>query len=96
MPNPTILAPVKSSVRQRLTPLVLQAQKAAEQRQAIAVDPLMKLSEAASLLGNPSYSVLRKWIKDGSLRVWRAGKGHFRVRLSEIQRFLSANEVSRG
>ena len=85
--------PVKSPVRQRLTPLVVEAQRVQEQKRQLAIDPLMLLSEAQPLLGNPSYCTLRKWIKTGSLRVWRVGGGHFRIRLSEIERFLNVNEV---
>ena len=85
--------PVKTSVRHRSTSLLLQHQKVREQKQALTIDPLMPLREAIGLLGNPSYSLLRKWIADGSLRVWRAGRGHYRIRLSEVQRFLTSNEV---
>jgi len=90
------LPPVKTPVRQRITPLVAATQRAQEQKQALVVDPLMPLAHAVPLLGSPSYSTVRKWIANGSLHVWRAGKGHFRVRLSEVQRFLSANEVNHG
>jgi excisionase family DNA binding protein len=87
------IPPVKTAVRQRSTSLLLQHQRVREQKQALTIDPLMPLREAVGMLGNPSYSLLRKWIADGTLRCWRAGKGHYRVRLSEIRRFLSANEV---
>jgi pSer/pThr/pTyr-binding forkhead associated (FHA) protein len=96
MLNRNNFSPVKSPVRQRLTPLVLQTQKVYEERNAIAVDPLLKLSEAVSLLGNPSYTTLRSWIKSGSLHCFRVGRGHHRVRLSEIKQFLLAIEVNNG
>jgi excisionase family DNA binding protein len=86
--------PVKATVVSRTNSTLNSAIKANQQKQALVVDPLMRLSEAVPLLGNPSYQLLRKWIKDGSLRVWRANGGHYRVRLSEIERFRSANEVS--
>jgi hypothetical protein len=74
--------------------MVAAYEKAQAQRQALTCDPLISLSEAIPMLGNPSYSALRVWIKTGALRVWRAGKhGHFKVRLSEIARFREAGEV---
>jgi hypothetical protein len=75
MLNRNNFSPVKSPVRQQLTPLVLQTQKVYEERNAIAVDPLLKLSEAVSLLGNPSYTTLRSWIKSGSLHCFRVDRG---------------------
>ena len=80
-------------MRQRTTSLLAQHQRVREQKQDLTIDPLMPLREAVGMLGNPSYSLLRKWIADGSLRCWRAGKGHYRIRLSEGQRFLTSNEV---
>jgi len=67
-----------------------------EEKAALTLDPLLPLREAVGLLGSPSYTTLRSWIADGSLRVWRAGRGHYRVRLREVQRFLAAGEVQRG
>ena len=95
MPILNRIPPVKTAVRQRATPLPLQNQRVREEKQALAIDPLMPLREAIGLLGNPSYALLRVWIKNGTLRCWRAsGKGHYRVRLSEVQRFLKAGEVT--
>lgn len=92
MPNQNL--PVKASVSARTASLLAQHQRVREQKQALTIDPLMPLREAVSLLGSPSYTTLRSWIKDGQLRVWRASKGgHFRIRLSEVQRFLAAGEV---
>ena len=91
-PEMSRLPPVKMPVRQRLTPLVLQSVRQRELKQALLTDPLLPLSEAVPMLGNPSYSTLRKWIKTESLHVWRAGKGHFKVRLSEVRRFVAAGD----
>ena len=88
-----MLLPVKSAVRPRTQSLASQVQKAQDRKQAMAVDPLLKLAEAQVLLGNPSYSVLRGWIAAGKLKVWRVGHGHIRVRLSEVERCRAANEV---
>jgi hypothetical protein len=93
MSNPSRFVPVKTAVHLRRTPLLIQNQKVQDQKAALVVDPLMLLSEAVPMLGNPSYSTLRSWIKSGVLRVWRAGRDHFRVRLSEIERFRAAGEV---
>jgi hypothetical protein len=88
------IPPVKTAVHQRATPMLLHSQRAREAQEAMRVDPLLPLSAVVEMLGNPSYSLLRRWIADGELRVWRAtnGRGHFRVRLSEIERFRAAGE----
>jgi excisionase family DNA binding protein len=93
MNNLNRILPVKTAVSQRITPLLAQTQRVRDEKQALTIDPLMRLAEAMPMLGNPSYTTMRGWIRNGTLKVWRAGRGHFRVRLSEVQRFLSANEV---
>lgn len=90
MPNLNRIPPVKTSVSQRAMPLLAQHEQVRADKAALVIDPLMRLAEAVPLLGNPSYALLRVWIKTGQLRVWRAGRGHFRVRLSEIKRFIEA------
>jgi excisionase family DNA binding protein len=86
--------PVRTPVRQRVTPMLAQTMKAVEQMRSMTVDPLMPLSKAVPLLGNVSYGTLRRWIASGALRVHRATpRGHFRVRLSEVERFRTAGEV---
>lgn len=79
----------RSPVSSRVPSTLAQTVKAAESIRALAVDPLLPLVRAIPLLGDPSYSLVRKWISDGHLKVWRlpGGRGQFRVRLSEIQRF---------
>jgi excisionase family DNA binding protein len=94
MLNPNRIPPVKMAVNKRATPLLAQHQKVREEKESLTIDPLMPLREAVPMLGNPSYSLLRKWVKDGTLRCWRAGHGQYRVRLSEVQRFLTAHEVN--
>jgi excisionase family DNA binding protein len=93
MLNPNRIPPVKTSVSQRSASLLLQHEHVRAEKAALVVDPLMKLSQVVELLGNPSYTTLRSWIKSGSLKVWRAGRGHYKIRLSEVKRFLTANEV---
>ena len=73
--------------------MAIPAQEARERKNVLVVDPLMLLSEAQPLLGNPSYSVLRGWIAAGKLKVWRVGRSHFRIRLSEVERFLSSGDI---
>jgi excisionase family DNA binding protein len=82
--------PVRTPVRDRHQTLTPQAQQAQERKQALVNDPLMLLRAAVPLLGCPSYDTLRKWIANGSLRVWRVGRSHYRIRLSEIERFLAS------
>lgn len=91
MPTTNRTLPVKTAVSQRSALLLAQHQKVREQKQALQIDPLMPLREAVPMLGSPSYALLRRWIADGQLRVWRAGgRGQFRIKLSEVQRFIDA------
>jgi excisionase family DNA binding protein len=85
--------PVKTSVASRNAPLLAQHERIRAEKVALFVDPLMRLAEAMPMLGNPSYMTVRSWIKKGTLKVWRVEKGHFKIRLSEVQRFLAAHEV---
>jgi hypothetical protein len=97
MQNLNRVPPVKTAVHQRLSPMLVQTMRAQEQKQAMVVDPLMRLAEALPLLGSPSYATLRRWIKVGALRVHRASpRSHFRIRLSEIRRFRADGEVTNG
>ena len=90
MINLTRIPPLKTSVSQRSRALLAQHQKVHDEQAALVVDPLMPLRQAVPMLGSPSYSLLRKWIRDGSLRCWRAGTGQYRVRLSEVRRFIDS------
>jgi hypothetical protein len=86
--------PVKTPVHLRTASMMQQTLRAQQQKQDFVVDPLLKLSEALPMLGSPGYATLRRWIKEGALRVHRATPhSHFRVRLSEIERFRKAGEV---
>jgi hypothetical protein len=75
---------------------LVQASEAAQRRkQELSVNPLLNLREIVPMLGFPSYSLLRKWIKNGELKVWRSGiRGHYRVRLSWVAEFLDKNQVT--
>jgi predicted site-specific integrase-resolvase len=65
-----------------------------EKRNLMLSDPLLPLRDAMTLMGNPSYTSVRSWIKTGKLNVWRVGTtGHYKVRMSEVERFLDAHEV---
>ena len=80
--------------RPRFSPVLARALELQKEKAALAADPLLKLSEAATMIGNPSYPTLRRWIATGKLRVWRAGNSHFKVKLSEVRRFLRAGEYT--
>ena len=57
-------------------------------------DPLLSLTEFRAATGSPSYSHVRKLIKDGKIQVWRPyPKAHMKIRLSEIRRFLASGAV---
>jgi hypothetical protein len=92
MPIANRIPPVKTAVSQRT--LLAEHARVRASKEALTIDPLMRLAEASPLLGSPSYALLRRWIADGQLRVWRAGgaggRGQYRVRLSEVQRFIDA------
>jgi hypothetical protein len=91
-----MIFPVKSAVRPRTQSLASQVQKAQDRKQAMAIDPLLKLAEAREYLGDPCYSLLRRWIADGKLKVWRIGRGHIKVRLSELEKFRASGEMTNG
>lgn len=88
---PTHPLPVKTSVADRS--ILGQHEIVRKIKADLTCDPLLRMSEAVPLLGSPAYSTLQTWIKTGAIRTWRAGRGHYRIRLSEVQRFLAANEV---
>jgi hypothetical protein len=67
-------------------------QRQIAQRAELYADPLISLQEFAAAVGSPSYSVIRRWIVTGELKTWRVGKGHHKVRLSELRRFLASGE----
>jgi len=91
MPN---VLPVKVSSAKRAAALLAQHAQIRESKSALLIDPLIRLAEARDLLGCPSYSTIRSWVADGRLRVQRPGGcGPFKVRLSEVQRFLGDSEV---
>lgn len=89
------ILPLKTSVASRA--ILGQHEQVRQDKTALLVDPLLKLAEAQQLLGCPSYSSLRDWIRSGKLRSWRpSGRGHYKVRLSWIKEFLSEHEVRGG
>jgi excisionase family DNA binding protein len=84
---------MKSATPRRPSPLALQFAKSRAQRDAILVDPVLRLREAAEMLGNPSYPTLKRWIDSGALRVLRVGRGQYRTRLSFVTQFLKEHEL---
>jgi hypothetical protein len=94
VPEPNNLPPVKTPVH-RVPPSSLVQQLARQQtlKAEILADPLLPMREAKMLLGNPCISLLRKWVKNGTLKTWRVGpRGHFKVRLSEIRRLIALGD----
>jgi hypothetical protein len=79
-------------------PLGIQITRTLALKQELFGDPLIGLSECRLAIGQCSYSQLRKWISAGQIRTWRPSpRGHHKVRLSELRRFLAAGEQqSRG
>jgi len=84
------LPPVKTPVSPgRFNPLAAQIKRTLELRNQLCGDPLLGLSEVAQATGEPCYATIRRWIKMGMLHTVRFGpRGHHRVRLSELRRFL--------
>jgi excisionase family DNA binding protein len=93
---PTQTMPVKTSVAVRTAAILAQHASIRETKDSLTVDPFLRLSECMPML-NVSYQTVRGWIRDGTLKVSRpGGRGPFRCRLSEIQRFLRDSEVKCG
>lgn len=85
---PTIKSPIQSWQR---GPLAVQLEKNIQQRALLASDPLMPLAEVRLVL-NCSYSQVRKLIANGSLRIFRIGKGHIKVRQSVLMELLAKGD----
>jgi hypothetical protein len=84
------LPPVKTPVRPgRCNPLAVQIKKTFDLKNELYGDPFLSLSEVAQATGEPCYATIRRWIKTGLIRTVRFGpRGHHRVRLSELRRFV--------
>jgi excisionase family DNA binding protein len=84
--GPSKNSPVATSIRQSF-----------ENARALYSDPLLSLRDALPALGNVSYGTLRKLIATGKIRVWRSTpRGHMKVRMSELQRFLASGDQPMG
>jgi excisionase family DNA binding protein len=57
-------------------------------------DPLLTVPEIAKQLRLTEWTI-REWIKAGKLHGWRAGVRRYRVRQSELERFLREREAPR-
>jgi excisionase family DNA binding protein len=66
-----------------------------QRSQLLFDDPLLPLSDVAVALGGVSYSHLQKLIKNGTLKVFRIGRGHRRVRQSVLQELLAKGDQQR-
>jgi len=74
------------------TPVRQVVEHAIQKRQAILGDPLLDLRTVRQALGNCSYSYLRKLLADGSLPYFRIGRGHFKVRQSQLATLLAKGD----
>ena len=75
-------------------PLAAQIERNLQQRAAILGDPLLDLQTVRLALGGISYSRLTKLVEDGSLKVFRIGRGHRKVRQSALQALLDQGDRS--
>jgi len=87
------MLPVKTTVRARTAAILAAHDSIRQTKKNLTIDPLLRLSECMPML-NVSYQTVRGWIRAGTLRVSRpGGRGPYRCRLSEVQRFLKDSEV---
>jgi molybdopterin-binding protein len=56
----------------------------------IRSNKLLTVRQAAAALG-VTYSTLKRWIYNGSVRTVRTGGGHYRIAEEEIERLLAAS-----
>ncbi len=86
--------PIRIFARAARTPLTAQIERQLSQKTQLFGDPLLSLAEIKLALGT-SYSTVRKLITSGKIRSWRPSpRGHHRVRLSELQKFLDSGVQS--
>ena len=79
------------------SPLARQITAQLQMKAELFSDPLITLAEARLAIGNCSYAHARRLISDGRLRVWRSSpRGHMRVRLSELKRYLASGDQEPG
>jgi hypothetical protein len=87
---PVVKAPVRSLQH---GPLAQQIERNLQQRAALFSDPLIDLRTVRLVLGDVSYSHLRKLIKNGTLKTFRIGKrGHYKVRQSVLEALLAKGD----
>ena len=85
---PAVKAPIQALQR---GPLAAQLERNIQQRAALVADPLLPLREVRLVL-NVSYSQVRKLISNKSLRIFRIGKGHIKVRQSVLMELLTKGD----
>jgi hypothetical protein len=73
-------------------PLAAQIELNLQQRAAMLGGPLLDLQTVRLALGGISYSRLNKLVEDGSLKVFRIGRGHRKVRQSVLQALLAKGD----
>ena len=85
---PAVKAPNQSVQR---GPLARIIESNLQQRNALFSDALLPLREVRVALG-VSYSQLRKLIREGSLRTFRIGRGHYKVRTSVLRELMERGD----
>jgi excisionase family DNA binding protein len=98
MTETNLLLPVKSPGRPASsparTPLTTQIERQLTQKTQLFGDPLLSIQETKLALGM-SYATIRKLLVSGRLKSWRPSpKGHHRIRLSEVQKFIASGVQS--
>jgi excisionase family DNA binding protein len=85
---PAVKAPNQSVQR---GPLARVIESNLRKRDELFSDALLPLREVRVALG-VSYSQLRKLIKEGTLRTFRIGKGHIKVRTSALRELMERGD----
>ncbi len=81
----SLKSPVRPAQR---GPLASQVQRQLKLREELFYDPLLPLRDVQVALGGVSYAHIRKLIADGTLKVFRIGRGHMKVRASVLKKLL--------
>ncbi len=90
-----ISAPVKRPIRTRQVAATITAQL--ETQRILYADPLLPLRDVQTALGNISYGTLRRLLIDKKIRAWRPSpRGHYKIRLSELKKFLAQGDQQLG
>jgi hypothetical protein len=76
--------------------LATQIQRQMKLHEELFYDPLLPLRDVQVALGGVSYANIRKLIAQGTLKVFRIGKGHMKVRASVLKKLLQEGDRQPG